>query len=99
MPSEQVSIDFCCDGRTPGLARELALVIAPHLCPGTKAEVAAALAERVALLAERRLRDQAESPEPLRCHTCDDMTTIGNRVRVAVCNRCALEGRSPGCGG
>ncbi len=96
--SEQVAIDFCYDERVPRLARELAIMIAPHLPPGTKTDVSRTLAERMAALAEKRFREVGEPAEPVRCHTCDDMTLPGNRVRVAVCNRCSLEGRSPGCG-
>jgi hypothetical protein len=95
----QLSIDFCCDDRTRGLAREIAIMIAPHAAPGTKRETISLLAERVAKLAEKRYRDFQEPVEPIRCHSCDEMTTVGNRIRVAVCNRCSLEGRSPGCGG
>jgi hypothetical protein len=51
------------------------------------------------MLAERRLRDLVEPAEPLRCHCCDNMTVVSDRVRVAVCVRCALEPRSPGGAG
>jgi hypothetical protein len=95
----QLTIDFCCDDRSQSLAREISIMLAPHLAPGTKSETAKLLAERVALLAEKRFRDFQEPTEAIRCHTCDESTTIGNRVRVAVCNRCSLEGRSVGCTG
>lgn len=98
MAAEQVSIDFYCDERTASLAREVAIMIAPRAAPGTSSEAVAELAERISKLAERRFRDFREPAEPIRCHTCDDMTVVGNRVRVVVCNRCSLEGRSSGCG-
>ena len=97
--AEQSLIDFSCDDRVPRLAAELAIVLAPHVSPGTKAEVVRILAERIAMLAERRLRDLVEPTEPLRCHCCDNMTVVPDRVRVAVCVRCALEPRSPGATG
>jgi len=95
----QLRIDFCCDERSQGLARELAIMVAPYLSPGTTTEATKNLAARMALLAEKRFRDFREPEEPIRCHTCDEMTTIGNRVRVAVCNRCSFEGRSVWCSG
>ncbi len=95
----QLCIDFCCDDRTRMLAMEVALMVAPHAAPGTKRETIEALASRVATLAEKRYRDFQEPAEPMRCHTCDEMTTPGNRVRVAVCCRCSLEGRSVGSAG
>jgi hypothetical protein len=97
--SGQLLIDFCCDERSQGLARELAIMVAPYLAPGTTTEMTKNLASRMALLAEKRFNDFREPPEPIRCHTCDEMTTIGNRMRVAVCNRCSLEGRSVGGSG
>jgi hypothetical protein len=95
----QLTIDFCCDERSQMLAREIAIMLAPHLAPGSKVDAAKLLAGRVALLAEKRFRDFQEPTEQIRCHTCDEMTVIGNRVRVVVCNRCSLEGRSPGSRG
>jgi hypothetical protein len=95
----QLTIDLCYDERTPSLAREVAIMLAPHLAPGTKKETAQLLADRIAHLAEKRFRDFREPTEHIRCHTCDEMTTIGNRARVAVCNRCSLEGRSVGSTG
>jgi hypothetical protein len=94
----QMTIDFYCDDRVEALAKKISVMLVPHLAPGTKTETARTLAERVAALSERTFRDLAEPAEPVRCHTCDEMTLPGNRVRVAVCNRCAYEGRSPGCG-
>ena len=99
MPSEQVSIDFDYDDRVPGLARELAIVLAPHLPPGTPSETVRTLAARAATLAAKRLRDAAETSESLRCHLCDVLTAPDNRARIAVCVRCALEPRSPGASG
>lgn len=95
----QLSIDFCCDDRSASLARELAIMIAPHLAPGTTSEATRTLASRAAVLAQRRFSDFREPAEPMRCHTCDEMTTPANRVRVAVCVRCSLEGRSAGSSG
>jgi hypothetical protein len=95
----QLTIDLFCDDRTRSLAREVAIMIAPYAAPGTKRETVQLLAERVAALAEKRYRDFQEPAEPVRCHTCDAMTVVGDRVRVAVCNRCSLEGRSVGCTG
>jgi len=99
MTAGQISIDFYYDDRVASLAREIAIMVAPHMSPGTKADVAKMLGERVAALAEKRFRDFREPAEPIRCHTCDELTLVGNRVRVAVCNRCSLEGRSVGCAG
>jgi hypothetical protein len=95
----QLAIDFFCDDRSRALAQEFAIMLAPHLAPGTKSETAKLLAERMATLAEKRFRDFQEPKEAIRCHTCDEMTEVGNRVRVAVCNRCSLEGRSVGSTG
>ncbi len=95
---EQLYIDFYYDDRVLGLSKKVALMLAPHLPQGTKTETVRTIADRVAKLAEQTFRDLNEPVEPMRCHTCDEMTTVGNRVRVAVCNRCSLYGRSPGCG-
>lgn len=99
MAAGQLQIDFEYDERVGALAREVAIMVAPHVAPGTKAETVRVLAERVAKLAHRRFKDAYEPREPIRCHTCDDLTVVGNRVRVVVCNRCALTGRSVGCSG
>jgi hypothetical protein len=95
----QVAIDFDYDERVVRLSREIAVMVAPHAAPGTKAETVKVLAERIATLAHQRLRDLLEPAEGIRCHTCDEMTTSKNRVRVAVCARCSLEGRSVGSTG
>jgi hypothetical protein len=95
----QVVIDFDYDERVVRLSREIAVMVAPHAAPGTKSETVKVLAERIAKLAHLRLRDAQEPTEDMRCHTCDEMTTPKNRVRVAVCARCSLEGRSVGSAG
>lgn len=99
MAGGQLPIDFDFDERVVMFSKEVALMLAPHMPPGTKAETTRGLAERVARLAQVRWKNVHEPREEIRCHTCDDMTTIGNRVRVSVCNRCALMGRSVGAGG
>jgi hypothetical protein len=95
----QLLIDFDYDERVASFAREVAIMLAPHGAPGTKAEATKVLADRIARLACKRWKDAHEPREEVRCHTCDEQTTIGNRVRVAVCNRCALTGRSVGAAG
>jgi hypothetical protein len=95
---DQVKIDFEYDDRLPGLALEFGIVLAPRLAPGTTREEAAALTARLAKLASRRLRVDAEPREAIRCHSCDAPTEPGDRVRVAVCTRCAARGGPPGSG-
>lgn len=99
--SDQLSldIDLDYDDRVRSLALEIAIVLAPRLAPGTTRESATLLAERVALLSWERLKYAREPEEPVRCHTCDEMTLPKTRARVAVCPRCALEGRSAGARG
>jgi len=97
--SGQLLIDFDYDERVVAHAREVALMLAPYMAPGTKSETTKVLAERIARLACGRWKDAHEPREEVRCHTCDEQTTVGNRVRVAVCNRCALTGRSVGAAG
>ncbi len=100
MSGGQLSIDFEYDERTARFSQEVALLLVPRLALGTTKEAVRELAGRIAVLAERRFRDAWEPKEPIRCHSCDDMTTVpGNRVRVAVCNRCSIEGRTPGSSG
>lgn len=99
MASGQLLIDFDYDERVVMFAKEVALMLAPHVAPGTKSETVKVLADRIAVLACRRWKDAHEPREEVRCHTCDELTTVGNRVRVAVCNRCALTGRSVGAAG
>ncbi len=99
MAAGQIAIDFDYDERVVRLSREIALMVSPHAAPGTKAETVRVLAERIAKLAHQRLRDAFEPAEDVRCHTCNEMTTPKNRVRVAVCARCSLEGRSAGSSG
>jgi formylmethanofuran dehydrogenase subunit E len=53
----------------------------------------------MAILAGRRFAKLGEPEGPMRCHTCDEMTVPKDRVRVAVCLRCSLEGRSVGSSG
>ena len=95
----QLSIDFEYDDRVVRLAAELAIMVAPHVAPGTKAETVKVLTDRMAILAGKRFAKLNEPDEPIRCHTCDEMTVPKNRVRVAVCLRCSFEGRSVGSSG
>jgi len=95
----QLAIDFEYDGRTERLATEIGILIAPRLAPGTPREAARDLATRIAMLAEKRYRDFWEPEEPIRCHSCDQSLGPKERVRVAVCVRCSMEGRSPGSSG
>lgn len=95
----QLVIDFDYDERTARLASEFAVMLAPHLAPGTKKEVAQAVASRLAVLAGRRYAEFGEPTEPIRCHTCDEMTIPKTRVRVVVCLRCSFEGGSVGSRG
>jgi hypothetical protein len=95
----QLALDLDYDERVARLAREVAIVVAPHLAPGTKTEAAKLLAERVAMLAWQRLKYEWEPPDAIRCHTCDELTYPKNRVRVAVCPRCSAEGRAAGSRG
>jgi hypothetical protein len=100
MLAGQLRIDFEYDERTVRLAAEFAIMISPYLAVGTKTETTKTVAANLAKLASRRIADRYAPAEPIRCHTCDEMTTLpDNRVRVAVCNRCASEGRSPGSTG
>lgn len=95
----QLFLDFDYDERTVELAREVAVVLVPRMVPGTTVESTRALADRIAMMAYERYKNFQEPEGEIRCHTCDEMTTCRNRVRVAVCARCALVGRSPGSGG
>jgi hypothetical protein len=96
--SGQQVLMFDYDERTVVLARELALMVAPYLAPGTTTDTTKALAERLAKAAEARYKYEREPAEVL-CHLCDATTTPKDRVRVAVCVRCSLEPRSPGSTG
>lgn len=96
---DQVKIEFEYDDRLPMLAAEFGVLLAPRLAPGTTLEEARKLATRLALLASKRLSKFDEPEEPVRCHSCDVETGPGERVRVAVCPRCALQGGSPGSDG
>jgi hypothetical protein len=95
----QLAIDFDYDERTVRLASEFAVIMAPHLASGTTKEVTQEIASRLAVLAGKRYADFGEPGEPIRCHTCDEMTIPKTRVRVAVCLRCSFEGRSVGSTG
>jgi len=95
----QLSLELDYDERVPRLAREVAIVLAPYLAPGTKKEAAELLAERVAKLAESRLKYAWEPTEAVRCHCCDAETFPAGRVRVAVCPRCSAAPRTPGSSG
>ena len=96
-PAGQIGFDY--DGRTPRLAQEIALILAPHIGEGKAKDLTKELATRIAMLAEKRYKDALEPAEPIRCHTCDAETLPKSRVRVAVCVRCATEGRTPGSSG
>jgi hypothetical protein len=96
----QLAIDFEYDERTVRLATEVAIMLTPYMAPGTPRDDVRSLAERIAKLSERRFKDAWEPKEAILCHTCDEATTVpGNRVRVAVCNRCSLDGSTPGSSG
>ena len=95
----QISIDFDYDERTVRLASEFAIMMTSHVAAGTTKEMVLEVASRMAVLAGRRYAHFGEPEEPIRCHTCDEMTTPRNRVRVAVCPRCSFEGRSAGSRG
>jgi hypothetical protein len=97
--AEQGQLAFDYDERVPRLARELAVMIEPHLAPGTPRETTRNLAARLAQVAEARLKYAWEPPEAVRCHLCDAETFPKGRVRVAVCVRCSTEPRSPGASG
>ena len=83
----------------PTLAAEFGILLAPRLATGTTTEETKRLAARLALLAARRLSRFDEPEEPIRCHSCDVETGPEERVRVAVCPRCSLQGGSPGSDG
>lgn len=96
----QLAIDFEYDERTARLATEVAILLTPQVAAEMSKDGVKKLAEKIARLAEQRYKDAWEPKEPIRCHTCDEMTTVpGNRVRVAVCDRCSLSGSSPGSSG
>lgn len=95
----QLAIDFDYDERTARLSAEIAIMLAPHVAPGTPRDAIRLLADRVARVAERRYKDAWEPDCEMRCHTCDEMTVPRTRVRVAVCPRCSLQGRTPGSSG
>lgn len=95
----QLFLDLDYDERTEELAREVAFALSPRMAPGTTVESVRALADRLARMAYEKYKNFQEPECEIRCHTCDEMTTRRNRVRVAVCARCALVGRSPGSGG
>lgn len=95
----QISIDFDYDERTVRLATEIAIMLTPHVSPGTPRENVRGLADRIAKLAEKRYKDAWEPTCEIRCHTCDEMTVPKTRVRVVVCPRCSLHGSTPGSSG
>lgn len=99
MGNGQLAIDFDYDQRTVNLSTEIGIILIPHLPPGTKNDLVKLLSTRIALLAAKRFKDQYEPQDPIRCHTCDEMTLPKNRVRVVVCPRCSFEGRAVGSTG
>jgi hypothetical protein len=92
-PRNQILLDFDYDERVVRLAAEFAIMLAPFLATGTTAETTKELAARLALLAHKQLPKPWEPPEPIPCHTCDEMVPPQGRVRVVVCGRCSFEGR------
>ena len=98
-PQSQISIDFEYDDRIVKLAAEFSIMMAPHLAPGIPKKIVTTLAARMAMLAGKRVNKFVEPKEPMRCHTCDDMTQPDDRTRVVVCNRCSFTGGSPGSTG
>jgi hypothetical protein len=97
--SGQMALDLDYDERSVKLAGQIAIMMAPHLATGTKAEVAKALAARISMLATRTLKYEWEPQEPIRCHLCSEQTEPKFRVRVVVCPRCSAEPRVPGSTG
>jgi hypothetical protein len=95
----QLAIDFDYDERTVKLATEFSIIVAPHLPPGTKSELVQVISARMAKLAGERYSHFGEPSEPIRCHTCDEMTLPKTRVRVVTCARCAFEGKASGSTG
>lgn len=95
----QLKIDFEYDDRAERLALEFGIMLVPLLSPGTSCERIKELAGRMAVLASRRLVRSEEPRDLIPCHSCDYMTKYDERVRVVVCTRCAMEGRSPGSDG
>lgn len=95
---EQLKIDWDYDDRAERLSMEFAIMITPHLAPGTPREKARDLAVRLALLACKRVSSHVEPPEPMRCHSCDALVGPDERARVVACVRCAMRG-SPGSDG
>jgi hypothetical protein len=95
----QLAIDFEYDERVVNLAAEFAIMMMPHLAPGTKSESTKVLAARMALLAGKRLDKFVEPPEQMICHTCDAKVGPDERARVVVCLPCGLRGGSPGSDG
>jgi hypothetical protein len=95
----QLKIDFDYDDRIERLAKEYGIMLVAHVAPGTTRETVKNLADRLAILAGKRLAKYEEPREEIRCHSCDVPTKHDGRARVVVCVRCAMEGRSPGSGG
>lgn len=96
---DQLKIDFDYDDRAERLALEFGIMLVPLLPPGTPRERTRELAGRMAVLASKRLAKSEEPRDLIPCHSCDYMTKYDERVRVVVCARCAMEGRSPGSDG
>lgn len=99
MSGGQISIDFDYDERTSRLSAEIAIILTPHVLPGTPRETIRNLADRLATLAEKRYKDAWEPACDMRCHTCDEMTMPKTRVRVVVCPRCSMQASTPGSSG
>jgi hypothetical protein len=95
----QLLIDFDYDERTVRLATEFAIMMAPHLAPKVTKETIQFLSARMATLAAARMKEAYEPTDPIRCHSCDEMTVPATRVRVAVCTRCSFASRTAGSDG
>jgi uncharacterized paraquat-inducible protein A len=81
------------DDRVPRLSAEIAHILRIEDLRIEKTRIKG-LADQLAKLASRRLVFE-EPDDQMRCHTCDAIVPPKERVRVAVCLRCASEVISP----
>jgi hypothetical protein len=96
--SGQLKIDFEWDHRAEALAREFALMLAPHVDAGPSCERIKELAGRMAVLASKRLlarEDLGEVP----CALCGAVTKPDERARIVACVACATSKPEPGSRG
>jgi hypothetical protein len=96
--SGQLKIDFEWDRRAESLAREFAIMLAPHVDAGPSCEKIREVAGRMAVLASRRLvvrEDLGEVP----CVLCGATTRPDERARIVVCTNCATRKPEPGSNG